>query len=163
MSYAGLEKTKNKDKNTSAGFTIVETIIVIAIAGVILLVVFEALPALLVNSRNNQRRQDVSNILQATSHYELNNSGNFPPDTSYLSNTKLTYYTLAEVSLGQLSNATQEQPVTDTSSIVILDYSKCDTINRGAVTNNGADYSNITAQFALDTTSSGVSPQCEQL
>lgn len=51
---------------------------VLAIAGLILLIVFEAIPALQRSSVNNQRRQDVLIILQAISHYELSNSGTFP-------------------------------------------------------------------------------------
>jgi type II secretory pathway pseudopilin PulG len=52
--------------------------IVLAIAGMILLIIFEAIPALQRSSRNNQRRQDIQTMLAAVSHYELNDSGNFP-------------------------------------------------------------------------------------
>lgn len=62
----------------SRGFTITEMMIVLAIAGLILLIIFEAIPALQRSSRNNQRRQDVQTMLAAVSHYELNDSGNFP-------------------------------------------------------------------------------------
>lgn len=62
----------------SRGFTITEMMIVLAIAGMILLIIFEAIPALQRSSRNNQRRQDVQTMLAAVSHYELNDSGNFP-------------------------------------------------------------------------------------
>jgi type II secretory pathway pseudopilin PulG len=63
-----------------AGFTIIETLIVLAVAGLILLIVFEAVPALSRSSRNNQRKQDVQLILGAVSHYQLNDSGDFPTD-----------------------------------------------------------------------------------
>jgi len=62
----------------SRGFTITEMMIVLAMAGLILLIIFEAIPALERSSRNNQRRQDVQTMLAAVSHYELNDSGNFP-------------------------------------------------------------------------------------
>ena len=61
-----------------AGFTIIETLIVLAIAGLILLIVFEAIPAVERASRNSQRKQDVNIILAAVSQYELKDSGNFP-------------------------------------------------------------------------------------
>ena len=60
------------------GFTIVEVLIVLAIAGLILLIVFEAIPALTRNSRNSQRKHDVSLILDEISNYELRDSDNFP-------------------------------------------------------------------------------------
>ncbi len=95
-----------QSQKQSNGFTIVEVMIVLAIAGLILLIVFEAIPALTRGSRNNQRKQDATAILQVISQYELNNSGNFPPgcgqgygancktgsNTSLLYYTNLTYY-----------------------------------------------------------------------
>ncbi len=44
------------------GFTIIEVLIVLAIAGLILLIVFLAVPALQRNSRNTQRSSDASKI-----------------------------------------------------------------------------------------------------
>lgn len=61
-----------------AGFTIIESLLVLAMAGFILLIVFEAIPALTRSSRNNQRKQDVQFILRTVSEYELKDSGNFP-------------------------------------------------------------------------------------
>lgn len=78
------------------GFTVVEIMIVLAVAGLILLVVLLAIPALERSSQNNQRRQDVQQILAAVSHYELNNGGNMPSSSAPLSSgdlSKLTYYT----------------------------------------------------------------------
>ena len=53
------QQKKNK------GFTIIEVLIVLAIAGLIMLVVFLAVPALQRNSRNNARSADASTILTA--------------------------------------------------------------------------------------------------
>ena len=63
---------------TQRGFTIVEVMFVLAAAGMILLIVFQALPALERSSRNNTRKQDVATILRAVSQYELKDTGNFP-------------------------------------------------------------------------------------
>ena len=57
------------------GFTIIEVLIVLAIAGLILLIVFLAVPALQRNSRNTQRKADVSRILGGMSEFASNNSG----------------------------------------------------------------------------------------
>lgn len=60
------------------GFTIIEVLIVLAIAGLILLVVFLAVPALQRNARNTQRSTDVGNTLSAVSEYVGNNNGQLP-------------------------------------------------------------------------------------
>lgn len=53
------------DKKKQEGFTIVEVMIVLAIAGLIILVVFLAVPALQRNSRNTQRNNDAALIASA--------------------------------------------------------------------------------------------------
>lgn len=65
-------------KKRESGFTIIEVLIVLAIAGLILLIVFLAVPALQRNSRNTQRRNDVSTYLAAVNEWQQNNQGNIP-------------------------------------------------------------------------------------
>lgn len=60
------------------GFTIIEVMIVLAIAGVILLMVFLAIPALQRNNRNTQTRNDVASVLGFVSEYASNNNGALP-------------------------------------------------------------------------------------
>ena len=60
--------TKNKK-----GFTIIEVVLVLAIAGLIFLMVFIALPALQRSQRNTRRRQDMARILSAFTDYQSNN------------------------------------------------------------------------------------------
>ncbi|MDO4729626.1 MAG: type II secretion system protein [Candidatus Saccharibacteria bacterium] len=59
-------------------FTIIEVVLVLAIAGLIFLMVFVALPALQRSQRNTQRRQDLSRISSAIIDYSSNNSGDLP-------------------------------------------------------------------------------------
>lgn len=70
---------KSKLQTKEKGFTIIEVLIVLAIAGLILLIVFLAVPALQRNSRNTQRKNDVSNVLAAFSEYVSNRNGKVPP------------------------------------------------------------------------------------
>jgi prepilin-type N-terminal cleavage/methylation domain-containing protein len=63
------------------GFTIIEVLIVLAIAGLILLVVFLAVPALQRNSRNTTRTNDVAGLLGGMSEYVNNNNGSLPATT----------------------------------------------------------------------------------
>ena len=69
-------KTAAREKE--AGFTIVEVMIVLAIAGLILAIVFIAVPALQRNSRDSQRRADMSALQSAIATYVGNNNGQIP-------------------------------------------------------------------------------------
>ena len=65
-------------KNNKKGFTIIEVVLVLAIAGLIFLMVFIALPALQRGQRNTQRRQDMSRFVSAVTEYAANNGGTLP-------------------------------------------------------------------------------------
>lgn len=62
-------------KQNSKGFTIIEVLIVLAIAGLIMLVVFLAVPALQRNARNNSRQSDASKFSAAIQQCLSNNNG----------------------------------------------------------------------------------------
>ena len=129
-------KLSEKEKST-AGFTIIEIMIVLAIAGLILLIVFLAVPALQRSARNTQRKNDVSAIAAAAANYISNNNGTIPTalgnDADGVSvdlcivggcpgaNTnkepaKLGYYTQGKVSFSP--GPTPTSPTTDTVVIV---------------------------------------------
>ncbi len=60
------------------GFTIIEVVLVLAIAGLIFLMVFIALPALQRGQRNTQRKNDLSRFITAFDSYRSNNSNKYP-------------------------------------------------------------------------------------
>jgi prepilin-type N-terminal cleavage/methylation domain-containing protein len=62
-------------KRKEAGFTIIEVLIVLAIAGLIMLVVFLAVPALNRNSHNQQYKTEANNLLSAYQETSNNNGG----------------------------------------------------------------------------------------
>lgn len=70
-----LKKTENE------GFTIIEVMIVLAIAGLILLIVLLAVPALQRSARNTAIKNDASALAAGVSEYESNNSGALPTNT----------------------------------------------------------------------------------
>ncbi|MBP9489402.1 type II secretion system protein, partial [Candidatus Saccharibacteria bacterium] len=73
--------TKNKRWNSSSqkpAFTIIEVVLVLAIAGLIFLMVFIALPALQRNQRDTQRKNDMSRLKTAIDSYKANNRGKVP-------------------------------------------------------------------------------------
>ena len=73
--------TKSNTKSKK-GFTIIEVVLVLAIAGLIFLMVFVALPALQRSQRDTQRRDDVARVSTAITQYQSNNKGNLPNDAS---------------------------------------------------------------------------------
>ena len=60
------------------GFTIIETSLVIAIGGLILLMVFVALPALQRQQRDTSRRESVSRVISEIKNYQTHNRGSLP-------------------------------------------------------------------------------------
>lgn len=64
--------------NSKKGFTIIEVVLVLAIAGLIFLMVFIALPALQRSQRDTQRRNDLSRVITAIQNYQTNNRNQIP-------------------------------------------------------------------------------------
>lgn len=78
---------KNTNRKLSSprgqqGFTIIEVLIVLAIAGLILLIVFLAVPALQRNSRNTAIKNDVTNVVGGIGEFQGANNGTLPTDVS---------------------------------------------------------------------------------
>ena len=69
-------------RKSQSGFTIVEVMIVLAIAGLILAIVFIAVPALQRNSRNTQRRSDLGSLRAQFDTWTSNNGGKIPNATT---------------------------------------------------------------------------------
>jgi len=72
-------KTSLKNRKET-GFTIIEVLIVLAIAGLILLIVLVAVPQLQKNQRNEARKNIVSRISTEISNYTGNNRGDIPTE-----------------------------------------------------------------------------------
>lgn len=64
--------------NTKKGFTIIEVVLVLAIAGLIFLMVFTALPAMQRSQRDTARRDDLARFLTQITNYQTNNRGKLP-------------------------------------------------------------------------------------
>lgn len=145
------------------GFTIIEVLIVLAIAGLIMLIVFLAVPALQRNSRNTQRRNDVSNYLAAVSEWSNNNNGKVPSTAGDLTGANginslaklgvITAPTAAPVTGAQTSTV-----ALDTMQVVTS--AKCDTANVG---NTVAGPSrSVSVRFTVESSTGGAIPQCQE-
>lgn len=73
-------------KKKTEGFTIIEVLIVLAIAGLIMLIVFLAIPALRRNQQNTTMRGEASRVLSAVTEYESNANGAQVDDQTKLDN-----------------------------------------------------------------------------
>lgn len=82
-----MKRTKCGNKK---GFTIIETSLVLAIAGLILVMAFIALPALQRQQRDTKRKDDAMHFMQALKNYQSNNRGNLPNSGS-LNGTNFVY------------------------------------------------------------------------
>lgn len=71
-------------KKNNSGFTIIEVVLVLAIAGLIFLAVFIALPALQRGQRDTQRRSDAGTFMSQLQSYATNNNGKLPSDATSL-------------------------------------------------------------------------------
>ena len=86
------QELKNK------GFTIIEVVLVLAIAALILLMVFLAWPALQRNQRDTQRRNDIGRFTSQLSQYATNNNGIVPNNSEKLASFISTYLVNASTS-----------------------------------------------------------------
>ncbi len=104
----------NANIKTNQGFTIIEVVLVLAIAGLIFLMVFVALPALQRSQRDTQRRNDMSRVDTSLVQYQTNHqtsASGLPGTGSYAPKSG--------------SNATDNQLVcgdNDTACLFIRDY-----------------------------------------
>ena len=69
--------------NKEKGFTIIEVVLVLAIAALIFLMVFIALPALQRSQRDTQRKNDVARVQTAIQSYQSNNRNALPADAEF--------------------------------------------------------------------------------
>lgn len=148
------------------GFTIIEILIVLAIAGLIMLVVFLAVPALQRNSRNTQTRNDVSVYLGAVSEWSSNNNGRVPSAAADLTTAGSGVNALANTSpattkptavvTGARTNAAN--PV----ALNTLEYvanAKCSTTTGETTAASGRSYA---VRFAVEGSSGNAVPQCQE-
>jgi prepilin-type N-terminal cleavage/methylation domain-containing protein len=106
-----LKKLKT-ERSSSEGFTIIEVMIVLAIAGLILLIVFLAVPALQRSSRNTQRKSDIGRLGASATSVAANNNEDFTKLTGGAAGNveteagTLGYYTGAFLTVNSIASGT---------------------------------------------------------
>lgn len=140
-------------KKKSEGFTIIEVLIVLAIAGLIMLIVFLAIPALQRNSRNNARNNDGSRISAAVSEC-LSNRNNQP---SQCSGANITTVRNLAGNMSQLTTiAAAGDSAPSTSTAVVAFKTIC--TDAGTATNSTNDR-DFTITYQLEGSNATV-PRC---
>jgi len=130
------------------GFTIIEVVLVLAIAGLIFLMVFIALPTLQKSQRDTQRKDDVSRIETQIQAYQSNNTSKIPTTATQLTTFQTKYLTdnYTDPSTGNTYTLTYQAstttaPSTTLGTITYYYKAKCDSSTTSGVTAaNGNNY-----------------------
>lgn len=156
----------NKILKSKKAFTIVEVVLVLAIAGVIMAVVFLAVPALQAGQRDQSRKTDANNVLLGMTTFQGNNSGQVPNASTLTTdgttwavpNLKLSGAASgvgtggSDVWLARYSNNTLAGKFTTTrvvpGQVFVIVGAKCAT-NSAATSGNGQMTSGATNQVAV--------------
>jgi prepilin-type N-terminal cleavage/methylation domain-containing protein len=141
------------------GFTIIEVLIVLAIAGLIMLIVFLAVPALQRTSRNTQRKNDVAGYLAAVTEWSNNNNGKTPVTADLtalnaLANTSANMTKPAAVVTGAQTTAVA------LDTIQLVTGAKCDTATVGNTIAGSARA--FAVRYTLETSGTGTQAQCSE-
>ena len=156
-------------KKNQQAFTIIEVLIVLTIVGLIMLIVFLAVPALQRNSRNTQRKHDVASLLAAVSEYTGNHDGNLPGNTCQQFNDpaafsetspKLGYYDPAHVQWCLNPSPVSGNNTEDLDNVIVVNYAKCDP--NGNYVSTGASKRTTIALFSIETANGTPYPQCKE-
>lgn len=124
--------SKNQTKKQKTGFTIIEVVLVLAIAGLIFLMVFVALPALQRSQRDTARRQDYADLSAAISNFRVSNNNNLPSegtlDKSYV-NSKGTDPTgkdyTVNVVVAAANNTESKAPDPAEATVYVYEQADC--------------------------------------
>ena len=142
-----MQKALNRDKQD--GFTIVEVVLVLAIAGLIFLIVFLALPQLRRSQRDTQRKSDAGRVLAELTNYAGNNRGDYPTSATEFTrfeNNYLAGFDLSDPSEGPYT-ITQSSGDPDVGEIFVASATICD---GEFFTTTGAGSRDIAVRIALE-------------
>ena len=148
-------------RKRTQGFTIIEVLIVLAIAGLIMAIVFLAVPALRRNSSNTSRRSDASHLAGLVNEYASNHAGGLP--TTALLQAACTGENFTAYTTGCTGVTVAAAAATNTAGTLTNPYvytnATCDP-NTGVVSVGGGTKS-FAVQYEVQT-SSGSDDTCIQ-
>lgn len=165
-----LDKLK---KSNDKGFTIIEIMIVLAIAGLILLIVFLAVPALQRNSRNTQRNTDIGSLVGAFNEFVNNNNGTVPNAScsgatpcAWLRNARAGIYgggsntwTAANYIYSYSAVAQALNPAANVNNVWTYNFETCGGANNNAGV-AGTSINNVAFIYYVETGGGGTNEEC---
>lgn len=162
-------------KRREEGFTIIEVMIVLAIAGLIILVVLLAVPALQRNSRNTTIKNDAAAVAGAINEYQSINNGKMP--TNVVSSTSEDTVTVSgsigttpvtgkvqggtKVSIMNVAGEDGSYVPANFSEIGVVIGKKCDTAGTG-VDSAASNARAVAITYKLETAGSGGATACTE-
>lgn len=161
---------KNLKKNQS-GFTIIEVLIVLAIAGLIMVAVFTAVPALQRNGANTTKRGDAAKVLGAVAEFVSNNNGKVPISTD-AATIKTNANANAAASVTVVTGFANIATLTDNDSYEVVTGAICNTAGVVAPVAGNPTSANLAAMavagsirsyavlYTVDASGGKVTPQC---
>jgi prepilin-type N-terminal cleavage/methylation domain-containing protein len=152
------------------GFTIIEVLIVLAIAGLIMIAVFLAVPAIQRSQRNQSRKADTKALVAAINEFAGNNGATLPSTQANIdtttSNMKFGYFKAANVFYGatptatvSTSNTTPAKDVNSVEEVNVYTGMIC-TSATAAPTNTGATTRNVAVLYVLEQATGNGQLQC---
>lgn len=148
---------KKSKKEANQGFTIIEVMIVLAIAALILLIVFLAIPALQRSSRNTQRKEDVGRIGTAVQTIISNNNGSISAlTTANLDNevgdNQLSYYTTPSSEVSVVAGPATVKNGSSITTVIVYTAAVCAAMTGGqGATTTGAQPTNVAIAYSTET------------
>lgn len=128
----------SKQELKQRGFTIIEVVLVLAIAALIFLMVFIALPALQRSQRDTARKNDVSIVSSAVSTWQGNNRATAKWPTSARLKDYASNVSGNTTSIDSTADANGNAPIFNASPaaitmehVVVYPASTCDTVSPG--------------------------------
>jgi prepilin-type N-terminal cleavage/methylation domain-containing protein len=149
---------KYKQERSDKGFTIIEVMIVLAIAGLILLIVFLAVPALQRSSRNTERKTDVGRIGSASTTVLSNNNNVLTDLTTATLQAEigtLSYYQGSQVTVATTIPSTATNNTTG-NTVIVYPGAVCSPFTKNGLpaqgaTSAGATNTSIAIDYATET------------
>ncbi len=140
---------KKGDVKNRKGFTIIEVSLVLAIAGLIFLMVFVALPSLQRGQRDAQRREAVMTYLEQLKKFQTNNRGALPTNWGKFFSDYLKGFV-------DPSGGAYQQAVVECGGVKA--DAECDNSNISEVYDSAFPYKNYTLLVVTQATCNGDTP-----
>jgi prepilin-type N-terminal cleavage/methylation domain-containing protein len=155
---------KNLKQHKQSGFTIIEVLIVLAIAGLIISIVLFAVPALQRNGRNTAIKSDANQIVGYISDFVSNNDGAIPNSVDISSGTVTVSGAIGQPATGAIQKGTSDNTalsgaqstITPTiGTVTIVTAAKCGT-GSGTSYSTVASPRTVAVVYSIETSSTNL-------